>query len=520
MGLSIPIKGGAEPTLDDVHAQQARRPSAAEAIADDRRKKSVSDKVVTGASQITTRQSIVPVTLVTVLFFLWGFAYGLLDVLNSRFQVALNITQGESSGLQGAYFGAYFIGPLTYSGWFVRKFGYRYTFMLGLSIYCVGALMFWPAAVKRSFGGFCGAMFIVGSGLSTLETSANPYIAVCGPPKWSEFRLELSQSFQAVGSVVAPVLASYVIFKNVGEDGKSLESVQYVYLGIAAFVGLLAIVFYFAPIPEITDADMADQAELTTAATGFVDKPMRKQYTLFWGVAAQFSYVGAQVGIAGYFINYFTQARPDIPVVQAQHQGANFYAIAQALFAVGRFSAAGLMYYMKPRLVLLAYQTLIMVFIVCAIAVDSGDGVRANWAGLAMLMLVLFFESCIFPTIFTLSLRGLGRHTKRGASFLVASICGGAVVPAILGNVADRTGTRHAMVVPLAFFVVAWSFPIYLNVCKAKELDAYRDSHVGLEGEGAGAAAVDADAPIKTRAEAMFEKDVEASQLEVVRTGE
>jgi FHS family L-fucose permease-like MFS transporter len=110
-------------------------------------------------------------------FFMWGFAYGLLDVLNSRFQVALHITKGESSGLQAAYFGAYFVGPLTYSGWFLRRFGYRYTFILGLSIYCVGALMFWPSAVKRSFGGFCGAMFLAGSGLSTLEVSANPYIA-------------------------------------------------------------------------------------------------------------------------------------------------------------------------------------------------------------------------------------------------------------------------------------------------------------------------------------------------------
>jgi FHS family L-fucose permease-like MFS transporter len=236
-----------EPSIDDVHQQQKRRPSAAEAMSVARRRKSVADNTLTGASQITTRQSIIPVTLVTVLFFLWGFAYGLLDVLNSRFQVALNITKGESSGLQAAYFGAYFIGPLTYSGWFVRKFGYRYTFILGLLIYCVGALMFWPSAVKRSFGGFCGSMFIVGSGLSTLETSANPYIAVCGPPRWSEFRLELSQSFQAVGSVIAPVLASYVIFKNVGTDGKDLAAVQYVYLGIACFVALLAVVFYFVP---------------------------------------------------------------------------------------------------------------------------------------------------------------------------------------------------------------------------------------------------------------------------------
>jgi len=512
MGLTGKLFGAQqEPTLDEVHQQQGRRPSAAEAIAVDTRRKSVSNRQVTGASQITARQSIIPVSLVTTLFFLWGFAYGLLDVLNSRFQVALHITQGESSGLQAAYFGAYFIGPLTYSGWFLRRFGYRYTFMLGLGLYCVGALMFWPSAVKRSFGGFCGSMFIVGSGLSTLETSANPYIAVCGPPKWSEFRLELSQSFQAVGSVVAPVLASFVIFKNVGENGESLESVQWVYLGIACFVGLLAIVFYFAPLPEISDADMADQAEMTSASTGYVDKPLKKHFTLFFGVAAQFSYVGAQVGIASYFINFYTQARPDEPLISAQHQGANYYAIAQALFAIGRFSAAGLMIFTKPRYVLLAYQTLIMIFIAAAIGTDTGNGIRANWGGLAMLMLVLFFESCIFPTIFTLSLRGLGRHTKRGASFLVASVCGGAVVPAILGNVADKIGTRKAMVVPLAFFIIAWSFPIYLNIFKGKELDAYRDSHVGTE-EGA----IDADSSLaRASMGAANEKDMEAGHVEV-----
>jgi FHS family L-fucose permease-like MFS transporter len=497
------IDGSQEPTIEQVHEQQGRRPSTVEVVEQQVRRKSVQNHVVTGASALTTRQSIIPVVLVTILFFLWGFAYGLLDVLNSRFQVALHITQGESSGLQASYFGAYFIGPLTYSGWFLRKFGYRYTFMLGLSIYCVGALMFWPSAVKRSFGGFCGAMFLAGSGLSTLETSANPYIAVCGPPKWSEFRLELSQSVQAVGSVVAPVLAGQVIFKNVGTDGRSLTSVQYVYLGIAGFVGILAVVFYFAPIPEISDADMADQAEMTTTATGYVDKPMRKQYTLFWGVAAQFSYVGAQVGVAAYFINYFTQARPDLDITEGHRQGANFYAIAQGLFAIGRFAAAGLMYYGgKPRYVLLAFQTLIMIFIAAAIGTNTGGTTRPNWGGLSMLMIVLFFESCIFPIIFALTLRGLGRHTKRGASFLVSSVCGGAVVPVILGNVADKIGTRHAMCIPLVFFFFAWSYPIYLNFYKGKELDAYTESHVGLQ-EGA----VDSDSIVAT-------KDVEASHYE------
>ena len=170
-----------EPTMDEVYDQMDRRPSLADVKHDAARRKSVSNKKLTGASQLTTRQSILPIVLVTILFFLWGFAYGLLDVLNSHFQTTLGVTKAQGAGLSGAYFGAYFLGPLTYSGYILRKWGYRATFITGLIIYGIGALMFWPSGVKRSFGGFVGSMFIVGSGLSTLETSANPFIAVCKP---------------------------------------------------------------------------------------------------------------------------------------------------------------------------------------------------------------------------------------------------------------------------------------------------------------------------------------------------
>ena len=159
--------------------------------------------------------------------------------------------------------------------------------------------MFWPSAVHRSFAGFCGSLFIVGSGLSCLETSANPFIATCGPPRLSEFRLELSQSFQAVGSVIAPLLAARVFFDST--TPKDLSKVQWTYLGLAAFVFLLAVVFYFSPLPEVTDADMALQAEQCAGLTGYVDKPMRKQYKLMFGVAAQFCYVGAQVNLTASF---------------------------------------------------------------------------------------------------------------------------------------------------------------------------------------------------------------------------
>lgn len=185
---------------DNVEVMEQRKPSNTEAVRAAHRK-SVSDRELTGASALSVRESVVPIILVTTLFFLWGFAYGLLDTLNAKFQTSLKITPGKAGGLQGAYFGAYFIGPLTYSGWVVRKFGYRWTFILGLCIYGVGALMFWPSAVKRSFVGFCLSLFIVGSGLSTLETAANPFIATCGPPRLSEFRLVLSQSVSIITSI-------------------------------------------------------------------------------------------------------------------------------------------------------------------------------------------------------------------------------------------------------------------------------------------------------------------------------
>ncbi|KAA8568308.1 hypothetical protein MFRU_029g00330 [Monilinia fructicola] len=423
---------------------------------------------LTGAAALTVRQSIYPITLVTILFFLWGFAYGLLDVLNAKFQTALNITAAKAGGLQGAYFGAYFIGPLTYSGWIVRKFGYRWTFIVGLCIYGVGALMFWPSAVYRSFPGFCGSLFIVGSGLSTLETSANPFIATCGPPRLSEFRLELSQAFQAVGSVAAPLLASRVFFKE--GDGQDLSKVQWTYLGIAGFVFLLAVVFFFSKLPEVTDADMELQAESSAGLTGYEEKPMRKQYKLIFGVAAQFCYVGAQVGVAANFIKYAEESAG-----LSQAAATDRFALAQGLFAIGRFAAAGLMMVVKPRFVLMIFMTAIMIFISIAIGV-KGEG------GVAMLCLVLFFESCIFPTIFALAIRGLGRHTKRGASWVVAAVSGGALFPSLTGLLADKKGYHISMTVPLIGFFVAFAFPIYLNTVCAKELDGFRETKIGYEG--------------------------------------
>lgn len=215
----------------------------------------------------------------------------LLDVLNSHFQAALNISPSMASGLSSAYFGAYFICPLTISGWILRRYGFRVTFMSGLAILAVGCLLFWPSGVKRSFGGFCGSMFVVGAGLSTLETGADNFLSICGPPKYSEIRLNFAQGFNGIGTFAAPLLASRVFFAKTVDTSAGLANVQWVYLGVAGFVLLLIPLFYLAPMPEVTDADMSMQeVEIEHEDVG----PLRKQYNLFLSIWAEFMYVAAQ----------------------------------------------------------------------------------------------------------------------------------------------------------------------------------------------------------------------------------
>lgn len=184
------------------------------------------------------------------------------------------------------------LASLGHANWILRHYSYRACFIWGLSLYAVGSLVAWPCLVYRTFGGFCAAIFIIGNGLGSLETAANPYITVCGPPKYSEIRINISQAFNGIGTVVAPVIGSYAIFLDVGEDAQALRNTQWIYLAIACFTFSLAVVFFFSTIPEITDADMEFQAEETHANTAV--KPFWKQYRLFHATFAQFCYTGAQ----------------------------------------------------------------------------------------------------------------------------------------------------------------------------------------------------------------------------------
>jgi FHS family L-fucose permease-like MFS transporter len=263
------------------------------------------------------------------------------------------------------------------------------------------------------------------------------------------------------------VLGSYVFFNF--DDESALRNVQWVYLAIACFVYLLAIVFFLSTIPEITDADMAFQAAETHA--GAQDKPFRKQYRLFHAAFAQFCYTGAQVAIAGYFINYVTETRPDTDSALA----SKFLAGSQAGFAIGRFGGAALMHFVKPRKVFLVFMAMCIVFAAPAITQ------RGN-TGMSMLFVVMLFESICFPTIVALGMRGLGRHTKRGSGWIVGGVLGGACVPPLMGVAADRHGTGFSMIVPTMFFVAAGTYALAVNFVPAYRdtVDAFSTTEVGL----------------------------------------
>ncbi|KAI5928174.1 major facilitator superfamily domain-containing protein [Camillea tinctor] len=433
-----------------------------------RRSLKAPDHKRTKAAELTLRESLYPICLVTVLFFLWGFSYGLLDTLNKHFQNTLGITRARSSGLQAAYFGAYPFASLGHANWILRHYGYRATFIWGLCLYGVGAFIAIPCILAHSFAGFCIAIFVIGNGLGSLETAANPYITVCGPPKYAEIRINISQAFNGIGTVVAPVLGSYVFFTF--SDAEAIRNVQWVYIAIGIFVFLLAIVFFMSTIPEITDADMAYQATETHANAD--DKPFWKQYRLFHAAFAQFCYTGAQVAIAGYFINYVRDTQPtsDDPTA------ARLLAGAQGTFAAGRFIGVIIMKYIRPRWVFLAFLTSCIVFIAPSIT-------QWEWKGVSLLYVTLFFESICFPTIVALGMRGLGRHTKRGSGWIVGGVVGGACVPPLTGVAADiHHSTALAMVVPLCFFVAAESYALAVNFVPAYRdpADAFSTTEVGL----------------------------------------
>ncbi|KAI0081342.1 MFS general substrate transporter [Panus rudis PR-1116 ss-1] len=392
--------------------------------------------VGTTGAQLSRSQWAFAFALVTSLFFTWGFAYGLLDVLNAHFQEVFQITKLQSTLLQLAYFGAYFVFAPAASV-LMDKHGYKKGIHVGLTLYSLGAIFFWPSAKFQKYGGFVGCTFVIGCGLSTLEVAANSYITVLGTPKYAAARLNFSQGFQGVASFAGPMIASRWFF--LGKNATSLDTVQWVYLAVAGLGLILNILFYFCPLPEITGDALAQ--EMHEVGLSNDEEPFWKQYKCIFGWIAQTAYVGAQVGVASFAVNYMVDQNIGI----SKSHASQLFSYCQITFTVGRFVGVGLLNFIDPALLLSIYA------IACS-AFCLGVSFSPGAAGIGCLFTLFFFESICYPVIFTLATKNLGKWTKTGSGLIVMGVGGGAWYPPAQGSIAN-SNTRISYLVPFSGYV-------------------------------------------------------------------
>ncbi|KAL4937961.1 hypothetical protein BDV06DRAFT_201999 [Aspergillus oleicola] len=419
--------------------------------------------------KLSNKESIAPNAITTVLFFLWGFAYGFLDILNDQFKQIVRLDAWRSLGLHCVWFGGYLVAPALVGRLVLKRWGFKATFITGLCFYACGSLIFWPSAVLTSYSAFLVSNFITGCGLAILETAANPFISLCGPLENSEVRLNISQGVQAVGSVLSPLLAKRVLFRSV-TDVSSLVDVQWTYLGIALFDVLLALAFYYLPIPEASDKDLEELAnrrrEDNRAAPFGVPIVWM---TLGLGIWSQFFYVAGQEVFSTSFESLIQSSSSDLPL-----SSFDYLTIGRSIFAVGRFLAALLQWFLKPRwILLLSYVGMIVFAALCMRTTGN--------AAIASAMMVYLFESGAFSIIFAIALRGTGRHTKTAGSLLTIAISGGAFLPfARFAAQLATNSTPDSQAVLVALFAAGAIFPIYLNLVPAakKQVDPVPNEHL------------------------------------------
>ena len=402
--------------------------------------------------KFTTRQYLVPFIMISSLFFLWGIAHGMLDTLNKHFQDILHLSKAQSGMIQFSVYMAYFSMALP-AGFFMKAFGYKKGIILGLSLFASGALLIAATTSFESFWIFLICLFIMGCGLATLETAANPYTTKLGPPETAERRINFSQSFNGLAWVIGPLIGLYIYRAQDGAAGQKLSSMVLPYMVIAAVVIAVAVVFIKTPLPEISEetngtADAGDNSENSS----FAAKPLIKQKHFVLGVLAQFCYVAAQTGIFSYLINFVTDEN-QTPHFDKEN-GPFFLAFGFALFMIGRMSGSWLMRFFRPARMLAFYALMCCLLLPL---VSAGLG----WVSLISLYGVFFFMSIMFPTIFALGIRDLGPKTKKASSFIVMSIVGGAVFPPLMGWIADNSSMSVGFYAPIPFFAFILWYAIY-----------------------------------------------------------
>jgi len=394
--------------------------------------------------KLTTKEFLLPFILITSLFFLWGIAHGMLDTLNKHFQEILHLSKSRSGMIQFSVYTAYFSMALP-AGYFMRRFGYKMGIILGLVLFAAGAFLIACTTSFESFWLFLICLFILGCGLATLETAANPYTTKLGSPNSAAQRINFSQSFNGLAWVVGPLIGLFIYGNQSTAAGEKLTSLILPYFVIGLVVLSVAFVFIKTSLPEITEEEIGhDVVSADVADKPTFHKPLIKQSHFVLGVIAQFSYVAAQTGIFSYLINFVTDTnqKPHFNVAN----GPYFLSIGFALFMIGRLSGSYFMSFLKPARILATYALL------CCLLLPIVS-IGLGWISLIALYGVFFFMSIMFPTIFALGIKDLGPKTKKASSFIVMSIVGGAVFPPIMGWIADVHGMSVGFYAPIPFFV-------------------------------------------------------------------
>lgn len=391
---------------------------------------------------IVSKQFLLPFVLIASLFFFWGFAHSILDILNKHYQDALVISKTRSALVQAMVYGGYFIMAIP-AGAIIRKWGYRAGVLTGLILYGIGALLFIPGEMIMSFNFFLVCLFVIGCGLTCLETAANPYIAVLGDEDTSASRLNLAQSLNGLGWIVGPLVGGLLVFR--GADGNSGSvALPYTIIGIAVL--LIAIVISRVKLPEIKE----DTVNITSGESLFHSR------TFVFGLVAIFFYVAAQTGINSFFINYVTESQPS---VSSRDAALMLSFGGMGLFFVGRLLGSWGMSYIKAGALLLLCA---LGASACMLVVILGSGIIA----VSALVITYLCESIMFPTIFALALRGLdASNTKRGSSYLIMGIVGGAIAPVLMG-VLGETNMAIGFIIPLVCFIFIAAFALHLTRTK------------------------------------------------------
>ena len=391
--------------------------------------------------KLVTQGFLVPFILITSLFFLWGIAHGMLDTLNKHFQDMLHMSKAQSGMIQFSVYMAYF-GMALPAGYFMKRFGYKRGIILGLSLFSSGAFLIAATTTFESFWIFLICLFIMGCGLATLETAANPYTTKLGPKESAERRINFSQSFNGLAWVIGPLIGLFIYGNHSNVAGEKLSSMVLPYCVIGGIVLLVALLFVFTKLPEIKEEEISDEKS-NVSSDGNIGKPLIKHRHFVLGVIAQFCYVAAQTGVFSYLINFVTDVNQN-PHFDVAY-GPYFLSIGFVLFMIGRMSGSFLMRVFEPTKLLSIYA------LMCCLLLPVVS-IRAGWISLIALYGVFFFMSVMFPTIFALGIKDLGPKTKKASSFIVMSIVGGAIFPPVMGLIADKFNMSVGFFAPIPLF--------------------------------------------------------------------